>query len=295
MAIVVKPDLIRPSRADANLTESCIYRIFEVSGLQDVAPESRQIAAMNAPGVPSMLDPYPDPTFKGVVVERSTSDPSYSIMNVIIKYQWKLYPSAYLKTVGGSLRQIEWCNNNKGISMQIPYSADGSISWSKDPNLGGVPSVVVETPAKTMLKQGGIFHRTILSGTVGYRFLEILDPEFFNLNFAGCVNIYPWRDYPARTLMILPMTGSSHDNIWYDNQYTIHYRAETHDEYVFYKDSDGIVPYKVAADVVVDGSRFGGNGWVRIRSNIEVDFYRVFPGIEPGVKNYGMIPPNMNG
>jgi len=289
MAIVVKPDLIRPSRADANLTESNIYRIFEVSGLHDVPPESRQIAAMNAPGVPSMLEPYPDPTFKGVVVERSTSDPAYDVMNVIIKYQWKLYPSAYLKTVGGSLRQIEWCTNGKGNPMSLVYSPDGDVTWTSDPNDKGT-----FTTTGTALRQGGIFHRTILSGTVGYRFLEILDPEFFNLNFAGCVNKFQWRGYAPRTLMILPVTGSSHDNVWYDNQYTIHYRPETHDEYVFYKDEDGIIPYKVAADVVVDGSRFGGNGWVRIRSALEVDFSVVFPGIEPGVKNYGMIPPVMN-
>lgn len=236
-----------------------------------------------------MLEPYPDPTFKGVVVERSTSDPAYDVMNVIIKYQWKLYPSAYLKTVGGSLRQIEWCTNGKGNPMSLVYSPDGDVTWTSDPNDKGT-----FTTTGTALRQGGIFHRTILSGTVGYRFLEILDPEFFNLNFAGCVNKFQWRGYAPRTLMILPVTGSSHDNVWYDNQYTIHYRPETHDEYVFYKDEDGIIPYKVAADVVVDGSRFGGNGWVRIRSALEVDFSVVFPGIEPGVKNYGMIPPVMN-
>ena len=104
--------------------------------------------------------------------------------------------------------------------------------------------------------------------------------------------------------MVLPIQGSSQDNVWYDNTYTFKYKSDTYDRYVFFVDPDtGIVPSDIAGSVRYNGqpSYLGlfntgpttlptpdvngivdkGNGWGRFVPEKMIDFNLLFTGKIP--------------
>ncbi len=274
----VKADLAKGASAGQNLFETNQVRIFQVSGLDSFAPESRPIIAVVAVGIPRLGESHPDPNFSGMIVVdlKTESTDSHDIINVFAIYRWRNYLGSYLKSCGGSLRQeihvAQYFNdvgtNSQNTPVMLSYHPPGS-------------SFIVQQPAAGPIE--------IIEGIISFKFLEQIDPEYFNSTYPGFINSRPWRGYAERTMKILPIQGSTQDNFWYDNTYSFRYKSDTYDDYYFYKDQYGNTPPDVYQDVVYDGSRTVGNGWIRFAPiGKAIDFNLLFT-------NLPLLPPNQYG
>lgn len=265
----VKADLVKQAVAGWNLFEQTVTRVFQVSGLSIYPPASVVAQAMQQSGVPVLGEGHPQ--FPNLIVVNLTTDtdPSYDVVNVYVQYRWRSYLGSFLKSVSGSLREV----------TKVIIGTDGK------------PLVNTYLPpgATHTYQQVILAKQQLLEGIVTFKFLEQLDPEYFNLTWSGYTNSKPWRGYAMRTLKILPIDGSSQDNFWYSNNYSFQYKSDTFDQYSFYTDTwTNQVPQDVLRDVTYDGTRTFGNGWLRLQVDPQVDFNLLFADIP-------QLPPNTYG
>lgn len=314
--IRVKPNLIKGPGAGISLTQIVVVYKYQVSGLSDLDPSYRIRGALTAVDgldsstkVPSLGDPINDPYWDGnlICVNIDTESPDNpDVIDVTATFRWRNYLGQFLKTVSGSLRQRPRIYNGGYTLTASAFKYAGLTRTLPGPNgtnTGTITNGVLKAGTLTMMYIPGglnnsgtltkssvplLLNQDIMDGLLTFKFLEQLDPEYFNNTYKACVNSVPWRGYPARTMMILPITGSTQDNIWYDNQYTLQYNGATWDEFLFYVDPfSGVIPPDV--DVVYDGSATFGNGWLRIRVRQEIDFNLLFADKIPLTlpNNYG--------
>ncbi len=232
-----------------------------------------------AQGIPRLGESHPDPNFSGMIVVdiKTESTDNHDTIDVFVLYRWRNYLGAYLKSCGGSLDQVTKVatftqgegTNSAGTPVMLTYRPPGSGFTTSQPCAG--PEELIE-------------------GIIAFKFLEQIDPEYFNATWPGFINSLPWRGYPGRTLKILPIQGSTQDNFWYDNTYSFRYKSDTYDVFYFYKDQYGNTPPDVYQDVVYNSIVFQGNGWLRRPPKAKlVDFNQLFnqiPNIAPN--NYGL-------
>ncbi len=295
-ALVVKEDLVKGSQATQNLLEAGIVRVFQVSGLsnsfapESVIPQALIAVGSNGVSIPAMGSPHPDPDFSGAIVtSRATeTDPTFDVVNVFVFYRWRNYLGSYLKTCSGALNQVSrlYARQGGGDQYARQYTSGSGSTLTL-----GVQIAYTPPGAATTKYFPAFVNDQIIEGMVNFKFLEQLDPEYFNSTYPGFCNSQIWRGYQPRTMMILPIQGSSQDNFWYDNIYAFKYRSDTHDRYVFYVDPDtGIVPSDIAKSVRYTGRPPGtkvpattpdsiidsGNGWGRFAPEKMVDFNLLF-------------------
>jgi len=301
MGLTVKEDIVKGAQATRDLLQTGIVRVFQVSGLSMYPSASVVPKALNAPGIPLMGDAHPDAAFSGCIAVNQSTEvaDNFDVVNVTIYYRQRSFLGSYLKSTSGALRQVPktaqvWVNHNNNIAIDQYNTPDNSTSskYVKTPPYT-VPVIVQikYTQGNTERWYPAFFDANIIESMVSFRFLEQLDPEYFNMQFPGYVNSKPWRGYPARTLQIMPIQGSSQDNFWYDNTYTFKYRSDTYDEYVFFVDPyTGHVPTDVAQSVVYDGSKIADNGWGRFKALPMLDFNLLFSGKLPSIppQAYGL-------
>ncbi len=257
-----KEDLVRGAQASQNLFETRQIRVFQVYGMSAFPANSRPLIAINVQGIPRLGDAHPNAAFAGmIVVDQGTEvADNDDVMNVFITYRWRNYLGSYLKSCGGSLQDVPKV-------LQTYGTASTATAVTVNYTTSGDTTVYSYVP---------IVRQNVIQALISFKFLEQVDPEYFNSFYPGTVNSVPWRGYPSRTLMILPINGSTQDNFWYDNTYTFRFKADTYDEYAFYHTPQGVVPQDIARSVVYDGSVTEGNGWKRLRVLPMVDFNSIF-------------------
>jgi hypothetical protein len=263
MAICIKEDLLSPEPVQWNATGYRITRKFQVTGLAAYSPTLRPLMAVAATdattgfSIPAIGAAHPDRP-EAVVRHVRGLCQGFDCFDVLCEYQWDLYPSAYLKSFDASLVQV-----------LRHYDASNNLATVTYTPPGGTPQTEVAD-----------LQRLILNATVSFHFLETADPEALTLAYAGLVNSAVWRNYPPRTWLCLPITGSTHDGAWYRNTYSFAYNPETWDEYAVFRNVDGRIPPGVAGNIVTDGSSMNGNGWGRFIVFGQTDFNTAFPNIK---------------
>lgn len=308
MPIRIKPDLIRGATASGNLQELVVVRSFEVSGLSEYPSEARTLAAIQARDqvtgftIPIVGESFPNSINTGLIwvaggnnaslpsdavadltaIDIRTDEVSWDIVNVLVLYRRRRYPAPYLKSVQGSIREVDRVLfNGSGSLITIGYTRQGS-------------STKVSVPA--------FFKKRFVDAVITFRRLELVDSEFFNRIFAGCVNDINWRGYGPRECMILPSVSTTDDNIIFNNQYSILIHEDTHDDFLYYLDINGDMPLEVAMDIDYTDLTLGSkkkngtdrNGWCRmIGGRGLTSFSTLFPWLEGNnnVPNtYGLDP-----
>lgn len=309
-ALEVKEDLVRGSQATESLTEKGIVRVFQVSGLSisfnphSVVPRAMSAVGSNGFSIPAMGAAHPDANFSGaIVVQRYTEgDPTHDVINVFVVYRWRSFLGSFLKSCSGALNPVSRLHRRLGGGTQYSHlytSGSGSTM-----TLG--MSILYTPPGTTTTKQYPLFmEENVIEGMFAFKFLEQLDPEYFNKTYPGYCNSRVWRGYAPRTVEILPIQGSSMDNFWYENTYNFKYKSDTYDRYGFYVDPDtGIVPSDIAKDVrytpnkdIIGGalSVTGqgmvdyGNGWGRFPPEKLIDFNLLFSSLpQASPATYGL-------
>jgi hypothetical protein len=302
IGLTVKEDIVKGAQATRDLLQTGIVRVFQVSGLSMYPSASVVPQALNAPGIPLMGDAHPDALFSGCIAVNQSTEvaDNFDVVNVTIYYRQRSFLGSFLKSTSGALRQVPktilgYTNSTSNVLDQSsPYSTPPSMSLIPTANASCSHVIQISYRAAgtdTWIFRPAFFNANIIESMVSFRFLEQLDPEYFNMQFPGYVNSKPWRGYPARTLQIMPIQGSSQDNFWYDNTYTFKYKSDTYDEYVFFVDPNtGQVPTDIALDAVYDGSRFYGEGWGRFQTLPMLDFNLLFSGKLPSIppQAYGL-------
>ena len=301
IGLTVKEDIVRGAQATRDLIQTGVVRVFQVSGLSMYPSASVVPQALNAPGIPLMGDPHPDAAFSGCIAVNQSTEvaDNFDVVNVTIYYRQRSFLGSFLKSTSGALRQVPktaqfWVNPNNFIPIDQYNTPDNSTSSKyvkTPPYTAPIMAQIKYTQGSTARWYPAFFNANIIESMVSFRFLEQLDPEYFNMQFPGYVNSKPWRGYLARTLQIMPIQGSSQDNFWYDNTYTFKYKSDTYDEYVFFVDPNtGQVPTDIAQSVVYDGSAVAGNGWGRYKALPMLDFNLLFSGKLPGIppQAYGL-------
>ena len=263
MAISIKEDLLLPAPLEWTNLGYKITRKFQVTGLAAYSPTLRPIMAAAATDavtgftIPGVSTPHPDRP-DALVESVRTLCAGADCFDVLCQYNWSLYPSTYLKSFNAGLVQV-----------LRHYDAGNNLAAVTYTPAGGQPQTVVAD-----------LHRLILNATLSFHFLETADPESLTLAYAGMVNSATWRNYPPRTWLCLPISGSTQDGVWYRNTYSFAYNPETWDQYAVFKNDDGTIPTGIAASIVTDGSVTSGNGWSRFVVFPQADFNQAFPNIK---------------
>ncbi len=260
MTISIKEDLLLAQPLEWSATGYHIIRKFQVTGLSEYSPTQRPIMAVTATDsttnfvIPAIGAQHPDQP-NAVVRNIKAQCQGYDCFDVVCEYQWDAYPTNYLKSFNAGLVQV-----------LRHYDADNNLA------------TVTYTPAGgTAQTEVADLHRLILNATISFHFLQTADPESLTLSYAGLVNSVTWRNYPPRTWLCLPITGSTQDGVWYRNTYCFAYNPETWDQYAVFKNVDGSIPPDIAGTIVTDGSATSGNGWSRFIVFGQTDFNTAFP------------------
>lgn len=272
----VKEDIVRGAQASQNLFETRQVRVFQVQGMSAFDANARPLIAINVNGVPRLGEAHPNSNFSSMIVVDHQTEvcDNPDVINVFVIYRWRNYLGSYLKSCGGSLEDVPkvlqtYNTQSKAMTtVTINYTTSGdTVTYSYTP----------------------IVRQNIISALFSFKFFETVDPEYFNGHYPGTINLNVWRGYPPRTLMILPINGTTQDNYWYDNTYTFRYKSDTYDQYAFYHTPQGVIPQDVARSVVYDGSAVSGNGWKRLQVLPMVDFNLIFRAIPTaGPDTYGL-------
>lgn len=284
--IRILPDIIKQSHAGYSLQDQIIVRVFQVQNLDSsFVPASLVAGSMfcvdsSDPSlhIPSLLEVHPDPALFNFIVVDLRTEPvdNQNSINVIVTYRYRLYATGFLSMGGGSLHTEKTVlRDSSGNPLPIQYSPNNDTA-------NGISTAYLLTDT------------LFTHGTFGYKRMERMNPEYFNVNYAGCVNWHAWRGYPPRSVMILPILYSTEDNFWFHNQYMFEYHEETYDTYAVWKDViTGATPYDVVKNIVFNnppdpGKLNGGNGWWRVPPKYQADFTSLFPWIPD-------VPPNAFG
>jgi hypothetical protein len=205
--------------------------------------------------IPTLLQahPYDSNSLAESIEPRSLGGGKWE---VLVTYEARLYPSNYLEEFHASFQEVPTHYDASNNLATITYTPTGSSSSVKD-----VASL----------------KRLSLQATVTYNVLETRNPRNLTIQYAGYVNSDTWLGSSPRTWLCLPICGSTKDNVWFHNRYSFAYRAETWDEYAFFRDSHGHVPEDIAATLVTDGSSMSGNGWGRFIMQPQMAFGTTFP------------------
>jgi hypothetical protein len=251
----------------------------------------------NGVSVPALGDAHPDPDFAGaIVVNKATeTDPSFDIVNVFVFYRWRSYLGSYLKSTSGAINQVSRLYRRLGGGtvgdVNATYGGSGSTLTL------GVQLTYAPPGASTVLTYPAFVDENVMETMFSFKFLEQMDPEYFNATYPGYCNSQVWRGYPPRTVMILPINGTSQDNYWYENVYSFKYKSDTYDRYLFFVDPDtGIVPSTISKTVRYTPGQMpdyaglvdSGNGWARVIPEKLLDFNLLF-------KNLPVTPPDRYG
>lgn len=262
MPISIKEDLLLPNPLEWTQAGYQIVRKFQITGLEEYSATLRPIMAATATDsltgfvIPAINTPHPDRPAALVRAVRSVCLGA-DCFDTYCRYEWDQYPANYLKSYNAGL-------------VQTLRHYDGAN------NLATVSYTPVGGQAQTIVAD---LKRVILNATLSFHFLETADPESLTVQYAGLVNAALWRNYPPRTWLCLPVSGSTQDGIWYRNTYSFSYNPQTWDEYAVFKNVDGTVPSAIASSIVTDGSSMAGNGWGRFIVYGQTDFNTAFPNI----------------
>ena len=321
--IRVKPDIVKPSGASGSLSELVVVRVFEVSGLDDIPADSRNVAALTARDavtgitVPVLGDLFPNSiqtsniwlsNFRAAgsnavdltatvqdltAVDFRTDEVAWNVINVVVMYRRRCLLAPYLKSVQGSLREVEQVAFREPTPLEV---AERLAANPLDPIAAYRPILITigykRRGSSVYVNGPAFFKKRFVDSIITYRRLELIDPELFNITFAGVVNGTPWRSLDERTCMILPAVSTTDDGIIWNTAYSILYREDTHDDFEYYLDINGDMPLEVAQDIdyndwtlgefKADGSK--RNGWSRsVGGRGLADFNQVLPWIEGDV------------
>jgi len=258
-ATLVKEDLLTPCSASSTLSAQVIIRSFLVEGITGTPSDQSlqaQVANDGSNTIPALNSPHPNNAnaYVSHIVAHALGN---GVFDVIVTYTYRNYPVPYLQSFHGSFRQAPTHYDVNNVKATVPYTPTNGTA---------------QTPQVANLT------RNKLTATLGFRFLQTINPESLTAAYANKTNSAVWRGYAVGTVLCLPISGTSHDGIWFENCYSFEIDADTFDEYAVFELPDGR-PAPDIANIVTNGSAYSGNGWGRFVMNNQVDFNTVFPFI----------------
>ncbi len=264
MAIEVKADIKNGADLTWSTHEIKGVRVFQVTGLEQYADSAILVAALMQPGIPAMGSGHPAmPTVPAVSYHPINR--GAGTVDVRVEYVLDFTPTTYLQSFSGSFKQIPNTIYSFGQDVStIPTSPDVLSQITFTP-LGG--RATTKNASLTL---------SVLSANLTFEVVEQTSPETLTAEYAGFTNSDTFRGYLPRTVLCLPICGSTRDGTNYRNRYSFAYNPQTWDQYDVVKNADWTVPVGVAG-IVTDGSAFSGNGWGRFMMHGTTAFGTAFP------------------
>ena len=249
MAISVKEDLVQGTTVESTLTQQTLTRVFLVQGLSSVAADAQALEAEGAQDsetgftIPAMGDAHP--VKPELIVSKITVQAwGNGAFKVTVMYRYRVLPAAFLQSFRASFKQVIQHQDVNGVLATVTYTPTGGSAIKQVADLKGLQ----------------------LSATLSFELMQTQSPESLTTSVSGYVNSDLWRGYEPRTVLSLPVSGTTEDGVYYKNTFSFAYNPETWDEFAFYIDpSTGKVPPDVAAAAAPSSGTMSGNGWGRFQ------------------------------
>ncbi len=260
MGISVKEDLLAGTAIESTLTQQILTRVFLVQGLSSVAADAQALEAEGATDsttqftIPAMGDTHPvKPEL--IVSKIAVQAWGNGAFRVVVTYRYRVLPAAFLQSFQASFKQVVRHQDVNGNLATVSYTPTGGAQ-------------------KTQLAD---LHALQLSATLSFEIVQTTSPEALTTSTSGYINSDTWRGYAPKTMLSLPVKGSTEDGVYYKNTFSFAYNPATWDEFAFYIDpATGKVPPDVAAAAAPSSGTMSGNGWGRFQMFPEAVFGTTF-------------------